>query len=38
VKGITEPVDLPESGAWNCIGTVQSRSGYVWAIFQVWPD
>ena len=38
VKGIGEPVDLPESGAWNCIATVQSRSGYVWAIFQVWPD
>ena len=38
VKGVKEPVGLPENGAWNCIGTVQSRSGYIWTIFQVWPD
>lgn len=38
VKGLTERVHLPSNGAWNCVGTVQSRSGYVWAVFQVWPD
>jgi hypothetical protein len=38
VKGINEGIDLPENGAWNCVGSVQSRSGYIWAIFQVWPE
>lgn len=38
VKGIREKIDLPENGAWNCVGTIQSRSGYIWAIFQVWPE
>lgn len=38
IKGITERIELPGNGAWNCVATVQSRSGYVWAIFQVWPE
>lgn len=38
IKGITERITLPENGAWNCVGTIQSRSGYIWALFQVWPD
>jgi hypothetical protein len=38
VKGVTEKIELPENGAWNCVGNIQSRSGYIWAIFQVWPD
>lgn len=38
VKGVTERIQLPENGAWTCVGTVQSRSGYIWTLFQVWPD
>jgi hypothetical protein len=34
VLGTTEPAVLPE--LWNHVGSVQSRSGYVWHVFEVW--
>lgn len=34
VAGITDKVELGE--LWNHLGSVHSRSGYIWHLFEVW--